>query len=253
MNKPIVLTIAGSDSIGGAGIQADITTINDIGCHAATVVTAVAAQNSLGVHAVYSIPSNIIKAQIESVMNEYQPSAIKIGMVYSSDTVRCIFETLSQYSIPPIVYDPVMVASSGGSLMSSDTLETITQYIFPISTLITPNIPEASKLLNIPIITSDTICDAAQQLVKRYKCNILLKGGHLSEDVLTDVLATKNKEDVDIIKTQRIKGDNFHGTGCRLSSGIAGYIAQGYSILDSIKMSKESLERYYINTFGYKK
>ena len=91
------------------------------------------------------------------------------------------------------------------------------------------------------------------QLVKRYKCNILLKGGHLSEDVLTDVLATKNKEDVDIIKTQRIKGDNFHGTGCRLSSGIAGYIAQGYSILDSIKMSKESLERYYINTFGYKK
>ena len=245
MKIPTVLTIAGSDNMGGAGIQADIVTIAQVGCQPTNVITAVTAQNSRGVQAVFPLPTDIIAAQIDSVMSECLPSVIKIGMVYNADIVNCITDTLERYPKLPIIFDPVMVSTSGGSLLTPDTIDVITKRLFPICTLITPNIPEAAVLLNEPPATAISIVDTSLRLAQRYKCNVLLKGGHLSGNVLSDVLTCVDSDTTEVFSSTRIEGTNFHGTGCRLSSGIAAFLAKGFPLSESIRQSKSLLEQHY--------
>lgn len=245
----VVLTIAGSDSSGRAGVQADIATIRSIGCHAATVITAVTAQNRNGVQAIHAIPMDIVESQIRSVMNETTPSSIKIGMIYKAEITKCVVKTIRDYPTIPIICDPVMVSTSGGLLMSQETVDVIKEELFPICELITPNIPEASTLISREIRNTDDMTKVAKELSHCYNCNVLLKGGHLQDDLLTDILCTKDSNDIISFNSQRIKEGNFHGTGCRLSSGIAGYLALGLSLSESIKRSKTLLEKEIIESY----
>lgn len=252
MNKErqhVVLTIAGSDSSGRAGIQADIATIRSTGCHAATVITAVTAQNRTGVQAIHTIPTEIVEAQIRSVIKDTTPSSIKIGMIYNAEITKCIVRTIRDYPTIPIIYDPVMVSTSGGLLMSREAVDVIKEELFPICELITPNIPEASTLTNREIKNTDDMSKAAKDLSRDYNCNVLLKGGHLQDDVLTDILCLKGTDEIISFNSQRIREGNFSGTGCRLSSGIAGYLAMGLSLTESIKRSKTLLEKEIIESY----
>lgn len=240
MTPPIILTIAGSDCSGGAGIQADIKTISALNGYAASVVTAVTAQNTLGVQAVYPIPTDIVRAQMESVMDDLHPRAIKIGMVHDTSIVCAIAECLRKYQPEFIVYDPVMISTSGRHLMTEDTVQAIKEELFPLCTLITPNLNEAALLLECNITNIEDMEQAACQLTARYHTSALVKGGHLAGDEMCDVLYDGT---IHLFGHKKIKSNNLHGTGCTLSSAIATFLAEGYILEDAVCQAK-----IYINT-----
>lgn len=250
MIPPIILSIAGSDCSGGAGIQADIKTISALGGYAASVITAVTAQNTLGVQAVHPLPVDIVRQQIESVMDDLQPCAIKIGMVHNADIVHAIAECIRKYCPKYVIYDPVMTSTSGRHLMAEETIRTIKEELFSLCTLVTPNLFEASLLDGQAISTTQDMARAAIYLSHQYNTSFLIKGGHLESDEMCDVHCRKPSPlDIGKLLTctyytcSKIESHNLHGTGCTLSSAIATYLAFGNDLKEAILQAKR-----YVNT-----
>ncbi|WP_148372285.1 bifunctional hydroxymethylpyrimidine kinase/phosphomethylpyrimidine kinase [Bacteroides bouchesdurhonensis] len=238
---PIILSIAGSDCSGGAGIQADIKTISALGGYAASAITAITIQNTLGVQAVHTLPSEIVCKQIEAVMDDLQPDSIKIGMVDDTSIVHVIADCIKKYKPQNIVYDPVMVSTSGRQLMTEDAILEIKKLLFPLTSLITPNLDEVAILTGKTLYTPDEMTETARELSELYNISVLIKGGHLPGDEMCDVLHTLDGNTY-TYKEVKIKSKNLHGTGCTLSSAIATYLAKGYSMNEAVHQSKE-----YIN------
>lgn len=230
-----VLSIAGSDPSGGAGIQADIKTISAHRMYAMSVETALTVQNTMGVHEVFGIPADFVKKQLEYVLEDIPPDAVKIGMLFSADTISCIAETLDKFGAKNIVLDPVMLSTSGKRLLDETAESILIKKLFPLSDLVTPNIHEAEKISGIKINSIEDIKKAASLISKQCKGNVLVKGGHFGECI--DVLYFENQ--FFIFDGKRINNPNTHGTGCTLSSAIACSLAAGKSIPESVMLAKE--------------
>jgi hydroxymethylpyrimidine/phosphomethylpyrimidine kinase len=234
---PVVLSIAGSDSGGGAGIQADLKTMSALGCFGTTAITAVTVQNTLGVSGIHVIPVAFVKAQIKAVMDDLEPSAVKIGIVPSAELAIAIAEVLAGYPKVPIVFDPVMVATSGHRLIESDTIAMFKKDLFPLAQIVTPNLDEAAILAEIEINTLADMKAAAVRIIQ-YGCNaVLVKGGHLKGPDLFDVYLDKHGDE-HIFRSTAIDTPNTHGTGCSLSSAIASFIALGNDLPKAVMQSK---------------
>ena len=230
------LSIAGSDCSGGAGIQADIKTMTMNGVFAMSAVTALTAQNTLGVYAIQESTPEFLKQQIDAVFSDIFPDAVKIGMVSSKKLVEVIADRLKYYNAKNIVVDPVMVATAGSSLIKTDAVESLVRQLLPIATLVTPNIPEAQVLSGIIIEDRDDMIKAAGIIGDRYGCAVMLKGGHCINDA-NDLLYADGE--YVWFEGERIDNSNTHGTGCTLSSAIASNLAKGFSLEESIKRAKE--------------
>lgn len=237
---PVVLSIAGSDSSGGAGIQADIKTFAALGVYGATAITAITAQNTLGVHAQHAIPPQMVHDQIVATMDDLAPSVVKIGMLANVAIVDAVAEALSSYSTP-IILDPVIVSTSGHRLLSAEAEKSIIRRLLPMTELLTPNIPEMEALADMPIATLDEKTRAAEQLFRYGAKAILLKGGHEEGDTKCDILFTQTAAGIQstTFTSETIDTRNTHGTGCTLSSAIAAYVARGCNIADAIFNAKE--------------
>ncbi|MGJ0909127.1 bifunctional hydroxymethylpyrimidine kinase/phosphomethylpyrimidine kinase [Clostridium botulinum] len=240
-----VLTIAGSDSCGGAGIQADIKTMSSLGVYAMSIITAVTAQNSIGVQDVHELPKNMVEAQIKSIFDDIDVDAVKIGMLSNSETIKSIKEYLEKYKAKNIVLDPVMVSKSGYFLLKPEAIEELKNLI-SISHIVTPNIPEAEVLSGMKISSEDDMKKAATIIQSMGAENVLLKGGHRCNDA-NDILLYKDK--FITIPGNRIETKNTHGTGCTLSSAIASYLAKGFGIEKSVSLSKEYITKAIENSF----
>ena len=236
-----VLTIAGFDGSGGAGIQADSKTISAHGCYATNVLTALPVQNTQGVQNIYEIPAQAIREQIQSILEDIYPDAIKIGMVHSVELVHIISEELKNYN-KPIVYDPVMVATSGHRLIKEETLEACIEKLFPLATLITPNLDEASILVNHKIDSAELMLAYGETILNLGCQNLLLKGGHLQQEKIISYLFQK-KQPVQSYTSQKIETKNTHGSGCTLSSAIACNLALGFSLTESVQLAQEYVEQ----------
>ena len=230
------LSIAGSDSSGGAGIQADIKTMEMNGVYAMSAITALTAQNTTGVRAIVEVTPDFLKDQIDAVFEDIPPDAVKIGMVSRAELIRVIADRLSYYKAENIVVDPVMIATSGSELMKADAISVLTAELLPLAALVTPNIPEAEVLTGMSIKSKENMEEAARVLGDTYGCAVLLKGGHSVSDA-NDLLYEKGSYTWFFGK--RIDNPNTHGTGCTLSSAIASNLAKGYSTEISIKRAKD--------------
>ena len=226
--KSKILIIAGSDSSGGAGIQADIKTVTSLGSYAMTAVTAVTVQNTKGVKSVISIPANEIKSQIIYTVKDIKPDAIKIGMLHSSKVVKKVIESLKKIKVKKIVLDPVMVAKGGAKLISNEAIQILKKKLIKQVTLITPNIPEAEVLTGVKIKNKKDIILAANKLINLGAKNVLIKGGHLKSKTVEDIFL--NKSGFKIFVSLRHNTKNTHGTGCTLSSAITTFFSCGKSI-----------------------
>jgi len=233
LRYPRVLSIAGSDSGGGAGIQADLKTFSAMGCYGMTAITAVTAQNTLGVTAIHGVPVEVLKAQICAVMDDIGVDALKIGMLHSPELVRVVAWAIDEYRIERVVLDPVMVATSGDRLIAEETIAVLVSELFHRVTLVTPNLDEAALLLGGPISSIDALDDAAARLLALGAHAVLLKGGHLPGDEVVDVLAMRG-EALQRLQSSRIASGNVHGTGCTLSSAIAAGLALGLSLPQAV-------------------
>ncbi len=229
------ITIAGSDSSGGAGIQADIKTMMANGVFATSAISALTAQNTRGVDAVMEVSPQFLQAQIDSVFTDIRPDAVKIGMVSSTSIIEIIAERLVFYEAKNIVVDPVMVATSGAALISKEAIEALKKYLFPIARLITPNILEGEILSGIKIKTEEDMIKAAKYIYDNFACAVLLKGGHKVNDA-NDLLVYDGK--IKWFKGNKIDNPNTHGTGCTLSSAIASNLAKGRNLEDAIEEAK---------------
>ena len=230
------LTIAGSDSSGGAGIQADIKTMTMNGVYAMSAITALTAQNTTGVRSVLESSPEFLKDQIDMVFEDIHPNAIKIGMVSSAELIEAIADRLSYYKAENIVVDPVMVATSGSELMKSSAVSALTEKLLPLATLVTPNIPEAEVLSGRRIATKEDMLSVAKHIGDSYTCAVLLKGGHSINDA-NDLLYANGE--YTWFYGKRIDNPNTHGTGCTLSSAIASNLAKGYDLENSIQRAKD--------------
>lgn len=236
----IILSIAGSDPSGGAGIQADIKAISALGGYAAAAITAVTVQNTRGVTAVDYLPAPLVAAQAEAVLDDLHPAAVKIGMTGRADIVRSLAACLSKYPDTPVVLDPVMLSSSGHPLMEPDATEALRTELFPRCRLVTPNLNEASFLLGKNLHTLQDMEQAATELSQHYGCAFLLKGGHLEGDRMTDVLFDGQTHH---FSSARINTSNLHGTGCTLSSAIATFLGQGNSLPEAVRLAKAYMDK----------
>lgn len=230
------LTIAGSDSSGGAGIQADLKTMTLNGVFAMSAITALTAQNTLGVTGIYRVSPEFLKAQIDAVFTDIYPDAVKIGMVSSIELIEAIAERLKYYNAENIVVDPVMVSTSGSKLLEDNAIDTLKNELLPIATILTPNIPEGEILSGMEIKDEKDMEKAAKLIGDRYGCAVLLKGGHSINDA-NDYLY--NGFDSKWYYGKRIDNPNTHGTGCTLSSAIAANLAKGYELDSTIEVAKE--------------
>ena len=230
------LTIAGSDCSGGAGIQADIKTMTMNGVFAMSAITALTAQNTVGVTAISEVSPEFLGQQLNAVFTDIRPDAVKIGMVSSSELIEVIAEKLTFYKAEHIVVDPVMIATSGAVLLQSSAVSTLQTKLIPLAELVTPNIPEAEILSDITIQSKENMITAAKIINARYRCSVLIKGGHSINDA-NDLLYTSSSSKWFCGK--RIKNPNTHGTGCTLSSAIASNLAKGFSVDVSVKRAKK--------------
>ncbi|RRA99957.1 bifunctional hydroxymethylpyrimidine kinase/phosphomethylpyrimidine kinase [Larkinella rosea] len=235
---PTVLTIAGSDSGGGAGIQADLKTIAALGAYGTSAITALTAQNTQGVRAIHAVPAGFLREQLEAVFEDITIDAVKIGMINTVEVVEVIANALDRFQPPFVVFDPVMVATSGAKLIHDETVDVLKNRLFPRATLITPNLDEARILLRKPIESVDQMREAAEELIAQGCPAVLLKGGHLVAARLYDVLAVRG-EQVQVFESDYIDSQNVHGTGCTLSSAIATHLALGHALNDSISLAKK--------------
>jgi hydroxymethylpyrimidine kinase/phosphomethylpyrimidine kinase len=233
--KSKLLIIAGSDSSGGAGIQADIKTATALGVYAMTAITAITAQNTTGVKSIVSIPPREIFNQISFSVQDIKPSSIKIGMLHTVGVIKEVIKAIKKYKLKNIVIDPVMVAKGGQRLISNSSINFLKEKLFPYALLVTPNIPEAEVLINKKIKTLEDIIKAGKQILKFGPKFVLIKGGHINKSIIEDVLISKNN--IKIFKNKKIKTKNTHGTGCTLSSAIASFISRNYNMNESCKRS----------------
>lgn len=237
---PVVLSIAGSDSSGGAGIQADLKTLSALGVYGATAITAITAQNTVGVDSQMAVDSEMVRDQIIAVMEDIEPSAIKIGMLANARIANAVADVLSHYTTP-IILDPVMVSSSGHRLLAPEAQVILKERLLPLATLLTPNIPEMAALTDMPLTTLEEKGSAARHLISSGAHAILLKGGHEEGDTKRDILyrSTPDGISVEYFSSPTIATRNIHGTGCTLSSAIAAYVARGYDLKEAIGAAKE--------------
>ena len=240
-----VLTIAGSDSCGGAGIQADLKTMSALGVYGMSVITAVTAQNTLGVQNVQEISLELIEAQIRSIFNDIQVDAVKIGMVSNPEIIKLIKKLLLEYKAKNIVLDPVMVSKSGYFLLKEEAQEWLKNLI-SITDIVTPNIPEAEILSGMKIENEKDMKEAALKIKALGAKNVLVKGGHRCNDA-NDILLFG--QDFITLKGERIFTNNTHGTGCTLSSSIASFLSKGFNLKDSVMLSKEYITKAIENSF----
>ncbi len=246
MNIPRILSIAGSDSGGGAGIQADIKTATSLGCHAMTAITAITAQNTLGVSAIQPIDNSVLEAQIEAVFNDIGVDAVKVGMLANSEIVKVVSESMSRWNPNYLVVDPVLRATSGAELGGDDVIHALKKYLFPIATLITPNLFEASAILGRSITLVSQLEEASRELLQFGSKAVLLKGGHLDNalDEIVDVLVFREQEKIIVreYRHSRIKTNNTHGTGCTLSTAIASLLAQNLTLEIAVEKGIEYVQ-----------
>lgn len=237
---PIVLSIAGSDSSGGAGIQADLKTFSALGVYGTTAITAITAQNTLGVHAQHPIPAEMVYNQIVAVLDDLHPFFVKIGMLSNPEIVMAVADALSKYPLS-IVLDPVMVSSSGHRLLSVEAQEVIKQKLLPMATLITPNLPEMEALTGFPLSTYKEKEKAARCLMNSGAKAILLKGGHEEGEVKTDILFSNSATGIQstLFTSETVATRNIHGTGCTLSSAITAFLARGLALEEAIVEAKK--------------
>lgn len=238
MAIPNVLSIAGSDPSGGAGIQADLKTFSALNCYGMAAITALTAQNTSGVSAFIAVPPEFITDQINMVFEDIEVDAVKIGMLANADIIEAVAQALIKNEAQNIVLDPVMVATSGDSLIDADAVEAMKKHLIPICDVLTPNIPEAEKLSRKAVLDME---NAAQGLLSLGAKAVFLKGGHLKGDVARDVLASA--DGVSVLEAPRIDTENTHGTGCTLSSAIAAGLAQGQNLTEACDQAKAYLTR----------
>ncbi|MBQ5807074.1 MAG: bifunctional hydroxymethylpyrimidine kinase/phosphomethylpyrimidine kinase [Tidjanibacter sp.] len=246
-----VLTIAGSDSGGGAGIQADIKAISALGCFATSAITAVTVQNTLGVEAVHPIPLDILRGQIEAVLSDIGTDAVKIGMLHSSEVVEVVADVLQKYNIRNVVLDPVMVSTSGHRLIEESAIDTLRRVLIPQARVITPNIPEAEILAGVKITANDQLAEVARQLSQGGTVSVLLKAGHLTEDRLVDIFYNAEQDTITELPSARVYTPNTHGTGCTLSSALAALLAKGYELTDAARGAKEYINEAIVSGARY--
>lgn len=236
---PIVLTIAGSDSGGGAGIQADIKAISATGSFACSAITAITSQNTLGVSAIFPVPLEHVASQLDAVFSDLDVVAVKVGMLADSDIIRIVTDKLQQYKPKFLVVDPVMVATSGDLLLQQSAINTLKQQLLPLADIITPNLPEGAALTGTPIPQTE---QDMQQMIEELRNlgakSVLLKGGHLEHDQNSNDLLVLN-DTTHLISAQRFATQNTHGTGCTLSSAIASYLAQGQTLQQAVLSAKK--------------
>ena len=235
---PTVLTIAGSDSSGGAGIQADMKTISSLGVYACSAITAITAQNTLGVRSIQGIDPAILKDQIEAVFEDLTIDAVKTGMLYSRELIEIVSECLKRFRPRFFVLDPVMISTSGSKMITDDAIEAMQQLLFPLATVITPNIAEAEVFTGVKISSPENM-QAAAKIMLQKGCNaVLIKGGHLTGNESVDMLFEKGKNGFEV-RSSFIETKNTHGTGCTLSAAIASYLALGEDLHRAFVLSKE--------------
>lgn len=248
-----VLTIAGSDSGGGAGIQADIKTISACGCYASSTITAITAQNTTGVLDIFGIPPQIVGSQIDAVLSDIGADAVKIGMLHDSELILIIREKLLKWDIRNIILDPVMVSTSGHRLIAENAISVLCKELLPITRIITPNLPEAEILLKRKIYSQEELPECAEELSKRYstyreadgstrKVSVFLKAGHFSDEKVVDVFYNAVSGNTTFLTGTRRHTRNTHGTGCTLSSALASFIACGNTPEDAARKAKEYLD-----------
>ena len=231
---PVVLSIAGSDPSAGAGIQQDLKTITNCGGYGATVITAITSQNTLGVQGVMPVPADVVNSQLQSIFSDLRVDAVKIGMIPNIDVANVIINVIREQKkkrILPVVLDPIMLSTSGTRLMSEDCIELLIKELFPLCTLVTPNLPEYEVLSNHPLSSNLS------------SCNLLIKGGHADGSEMTDKLLLKDEARCETFSSQRIETRNLHGTGCTLSSAIATHLALGKSLSTAVKAAKEYMDK----------
>lgn len=233
-----VLTIAGSDSGGGAGIQADLKTFSALGCYGMSVITALTAQNTLGVAGIHPVPVSFVEEQIDAVMEDMGTDGVKIGMLYSAGLIEAVAARLKKFDVKKIVIDPVMVAQSGDSLMERDSVDALKEFLIPLASVLTPNLPEASVLLGRPLNSEEEIQQGARDLCALGCDSVLIKGGHLAGDRCTDALYLNAGDKFSLFDSRRIQTENNHGTGCTLSSAIAAFLVSGYGIEEAVEKGK---------------
>ncbi len=234
-----VLTIAGSDSGGGAGIQADLKTFSANGCYGMSVITALTAQNTVGVTAIHPVPVDFVRAQIEAVLSDIGADAVKIGMLFSPELIKCVAAELDRFQVEKIVLDPVMVATSGDKLLQDDAVQALKDHLVPMASIITPNLPEAEVLAGHAITSPDGVARAAAELTGLGCPDILIKGGHLEDGDSDDLLYLGREKRRVFLPADRIDTTNTHGTGCTLSSAIAANMARGRGVEEAVRLAKE--------------
>ena len=251
MKYNTVLTIAGSDSGGGAGIQADIKAISAMGCFASSAITAITAQNTLGVDAVHPVPLDILAAQIDAVLSDIGTDAIKIGMLHSAEVVSLVANKIEQYGITNVVLDPVMVSTSGHRLIEIEAIEVLKQRLIPLARVITPNLPEAEILSGCTITAQQDFPQIATLLSHNNITSVLLKAGHLNGDTLTDYFYNAEDGSMTLLPSKRVDTRNTHGTGCTLSSALAAALARGESLTEAAISAKRYIEQAIITGANY--
>ncbi|MFT3848263.1 MAG: bifunctional hydroxymethylpyrimidine kinase/phosphomethylpyrimidine kinase [Propionivibrio sp.] len=234
---PRVLSIAGSDSGGGAGIQADLKTIGALGCFGMTAITALTAQNTCGVRAIHGVPPQMLRDQIDAVLEDIGADAVKIGMLHAPEIVHTVAEAIDRHALRNVVFDPVMVATSGAILIEQASMDVLVRKLFPRATLITPNLDEAGLLVGTPLTSAEDMEQAALTLRAQGARAVLVKGGHLPGDTVIDLLLTESGEKI-WMKAPRIHSPNTHGTGCTLSSAIAAHLALGESLVEAVRAAR---------------
>jgi hydroxymethylpyrimidine/phosphomethylpyrimidine kinase len=233
-----VLSIAGSDSGGGAGIQADLKTFSALGCFGMTALTALTAQNTLGVRAIHAVPLDMLHAQIDAVVEDIGVDAVKIGMLHSAATVQAVAAAIDRHRLERVVLDPVMVATSGATLIDRLAIEVLVTQMFPRAALVTPNLDEAALLVARPLTTEADMYAAARELLERGARAVLIKGGHLAGETVSDLLLARDKQPL-WLRAPRIPSANTHGTGCTLSSAIAAHLARGATLEDAVHAARD--------------
>ncbi|PIE69952.1 MAG: bifunctional hydroxymethylpyrimidine kinase/phosphomethylpyrimidine kinase [Deltaproteobacteria bacterium] len=246
-----VLTIAGSDSGGGAGIQADLKTVSALGCFAMTAITAVTAQNTRGVTRIHPVPPDIVDAQIRAVFDDMGADAVKIGMLYSADLIRTVAAGLKAVHKGPVVLDPVMVAQSGDPLLEADAVSALLSCLLPHVTLVTPNLPEAEILTGHTIRTPDDLMKTGRMLAETHETAFLIKGGHAREKESTDDLWLPGASRPIRFTAPRAETLNNHGTGCTLSAAITAFLAKGDPLEDAVAHAKQYLTNALISGTDY--
>lgn len=234
-----VLSIAGSDSGGGAGIQGDIKTCSALGVFATTAITAITSQNTLGVRSIQGIDKAIVRDQIQMVLDDFPIKAIKTGMLFSKDIIEVVVEELKKWK-GYLIVDPVMVSTSGAKLLLDDAIEIMKYELFPLSTLVTPNLPEMEVILSLDIDSEDKLIESCHQFYKNFHSSVLLKGGHRTDKGNnTAIDYYYNGKELNLLESEKYSNNNNHGTGCSLSSAIASYLSNGHDLTESLNLAKE--------------